>query len=244
MEFPRMFAELMGKETGFCRGKGGSMHIAEYEKGVLGANGIVGGGIPIATGAALSSQIQNDGRVTACFFGDGAMAEGAFHESVNVAALWNLPILYVCENNQYGEWTHYTGQHSVEDLSLRAKGYGIPGFRLDGMDVEEVYSAAREAVDRARSGEGPTLLVCDTYRYFGHSIGGPPIGRPEEEVEAWKQRDPINRLSAELLEAGVLSQADIDGKEEEIKSRVEEAVAFAESSAFPAPESALQDLFV
>ena len=244
MDFPRMFAELMGRETGFCRGKGGSMHIAEYAKGVIGANGIVGGGIPIATGAALSAQIQNNGQVAACFFGDGAMAEGAFHESLNIAALWKLPILYVCENNQYGEWTHYTDQHPVEDLSLRASAYGIPGHRVDGMNAIEVYEFAREAVERARQGKGASLLACDTYRYQGHSIGGPPISRPQDEIEEWKRRDPINSLDKDLTEAGALTEAEIASKNGEIEARIEEAVAFAENSSFPSPASALEDVLV
>ncbi len=244
MDLKRMYAELMGKKTGFCHGKGGSMHVADFKKGVIGANGIVGGGIPIATGAALSAQIQNDGRVCACFFGDGAVAEGMYHESLNVAGLWKLPIVYVIENNLYGEWTHYSKQHSIEDLSLSGVGYGIPGLRVDGMDVLAVYRAAVEAVQRARRGDGPTLLECVTYRYFGHSIGGPKVPRPQAEIDAYKRRDPINTLSAMLIQSGKITQQVIDGWDTDIRQEVADAVTFAEDSPFPAPEEAFEDLYV
>lgn len=244
MEFPRMFAELMGKRTGYCRGKGGSMHVADFSRGVLGANGIVGGGIPIATGAALSAQIQMNDRVVACFFGDGAMAQGAFHESLNVAALWNLPVIYVCENNLYGEWTPYTRQHSIPDLSQRALAYGMPGQRVDGMDVLAMYRAATQAIVRARRGDGPSLLECVTFRYFGHYIGDPDPGRTNDEIEKAKMRDPIAQLRHTLLASGALTDQELEQFEHELGDEIADAVAFAEQSDDPEPESAFEDLFV
>ncbi len=244
MEFPRMFAELMGKRTGYCRGKGGSMHVADFSRGVLGANGIVGGGIPIATGAALSAQIQKNDSVVACFFGDGAMAQGAFHESLNVAALWKLPVIYVCENNLYGEWTHYTRQHSIPDLSQRALAYGIPGQRVDGMDALAIYRAATQAIARARGGEGPTLLECVTFRYFGHYIGDPHPGRTDHEIENAKLRDPIDPLRQALLASGALTDRELALFELGLGNEIADAVAFAEQSDDPEPESAFEDLFV
>jgi acetoin:2,6-dichlorophenolindophenol oxidoreductase subunit alpha len=244
LAFDRMFAELMGRRTGYCHGKGGSMHIADFQLGVLGANGIVGGGLPIATGAALSAQIQQNGRIVACFFGDGAVAEGAFHESLNMAALWKLPIIFVCENNQYGEWTHYRQQHPLADLSQHAHGYGIVGQHVDGMDVGAVYAAAAEAVERARRGDGPTLLECATYRYHGHSIGGPKIDRPQAEVDEARGRDPIKGLTEYMHRAGQLSGSQLENIESDLQAEILAAVAFAESSAYPQPEEALEDLFV
>jgi pyruvate dehydrogenase E1 component alpha subunit len=220
------------------------MHVADFKKGVIGANGVVGGGIPIATGAALSAKIQKNGRVCACFFGDGAMAEGAFHESLNIAALWKLPVVYVCENNQYGEWTHYNKQHSVEDLSRRGFGYGISSCRVDGMDSVAVYNAAVDGVERARNGEGPTLIECVTYRYFGHSIGGPKVPRPQSEVDEFKKRDPIQSLGAQLIQSGRIAQEEIEALDTNIRQEINDAVSFAEISPFPAPEEALEDLFV
>ena len=244
MDIQRMFAELMGRETGYCRGKGGSMHIADFGKGIIGANGIVGGGIPIATGAAFSAQYLKNGRVCACFFGDGAVAEGTFHESLNIAALWKLPAIYVIENNQSGEWTPYTKQHPVRDLSLHATGYGIPGKNLDGMNALAVYEATTEAVARARRGEGPTLLECVTYRYHGHSIGGPKVDRPQAEVEDATRRDPIQHLTHHLLTAGTVTQAQVDAIDTALRAEIADAIRFAEQSPFPRPETALEDLFV
>ena len=244
MDIRRMFAELMGRETGYCRGKGGSMHIADFSKGIIGANGIVSGGIPIATGAALTAQVLRNGRVCACFFGDGAVAEGAFHESLNIAALWKLPVVYVIENNQYGEWTPYTKQHPVRDLSLHATGYGIPGQQVDGMNALAVYEATSAAADRARRGDGPTLLECVTYRYHGHSIGGPKIDRPKAEVEAAKARDPIQHLTQHMLATGEVIQAEADAVDAGLRAEIAEAISFAEKSAYPRPETALEDLLV
>lgn len=239
-----MFAELMGKANGTCKGKGGSMHIADFQRGVLGANGIVGGGIPIATGAALSAQIQRDGRVCVCFFGDGAMASGAFHESLNLAALWRLPVIYVCENNLYGEWSHYSTQHSVEDLSLRGIAYGIAHQRVDGMDVLAVHAAAHEAVQRARAGDGPTLLECVTYRYHGHSIGGPKIPRPAAEEADARSRDPLERLEFALRAQGVIEANWRTNHQQTIAGEIAEGLAFANAGDFPHPDDALRDLFV
>jgi len=244
MEIRRMFAELMGRETGYCHGKGGSMHIADFARGIIGANGIVGGGIPIATGAAFSAQVQKNGRICACFFGDGAVAEGVFHESLNIAALWKLPVLYIIENNQYGEWTPYTQQHAVADLSLHAVGYGIPGHRIDGMNALAVYEAAVVAAERARNGNGPTLLECVTYRYLGHSIGGPKIDRPQAEIDNAKARDPIQFLARQLLSENVLSQHQLDAIELALQTEIADAIQFAEQSPYPHPAAALEHLFV
>ncbi|NMB17044.1 MAG: thiamine pyrophosphate-dependent dehydrogenase E1 component subunit alpha, partial [Firmicutes bacterium] len=195
----KMTAELLGKATGYCKGKGGSMHIADLDLGILGANGIVGSGIPIAVGAALGSTIKGDDRVAAAFFGDGASNTGAFHEGINMAAVWKLPVVFVCENNMYAVSTSTRESLAIEGVVERAAGYGIPGVQVDGNDVLQVYEAAREAVARAREGKGPTLLECLTYRWTGHTVGDPGLYRSKEEVEAWKQKDPIPRFRDYLI---------------------------------------------
>ena len=189
-DLKRMMAELYGKETGYCKGKGGSMHIADFSIGILGANGIVGGGIPIATGTALASQYLEDGRVTVCFFGDGASNQGGFHESLNLASLWKLPVVYVCENNLYAETTPQADHQPIRDIADRAKSYNMPGVIVDGNDVFAVYEKANKAVERARAGRGPTLIECKTYRYRGHWEGDPEVYRTKEEVKEWKKRSP------------------------------------------------------
>ncbi|HVY43226.1 MAG TPA: thiamine pyrophosphate-dependent dehydrogenase E1 component subunit alpha [Hyphomicrobiaceae bacterium] len=241
----RMMAELYGREGGYCKGKGGSMHIADFGIGMLGANGIVAGGISIITGAGLAAQLEGKGRVAVSFFGDGASNAGPFHESINIAAAWKLPVIYVCENNLYAAQTSAASTHAMRDVAGRAAGYGIPGVVVDGNDVLAVYEAAREAVARARAGEGPTLLECKTYRWRAHTERkGQPDYRPKEEIEAWKKEDPIARLIKHLkAQQGQLSEEEWQQMDKEILAAIEKSVAFAEASPFPAPEKALEDVF-
>jgi pyruvate dehydrogenase E1 component alpha subunit len=233
----RMMAEFLGKETGYCRGRGGSMHIADVASGNLGANGIVAGGLPIATGVGLSIQMRRTGQICAAFFGDGAAAEGAFHESLNLAAIWSLPVVFVCENNQYAMSYPVTRAAKVARISDRAAAYGIPGVTVDGMDVRAVHTAAVDAASRARSGLGPTLLECVTYRYRGHSRSDRQRYRTREEVEVWRSRDPIARLKAELLDVGVLTAEAATRLEMEARARIDEALRFAEESPEPDPST-------
>ncbi len=238
-----MMAELYGKETGYCGGKGGSMHIADPELGNLGANGIVGAGIPIGTGAALSSQMRGAGEVCASFFGDGATAQGSFHESLNLASLWDLPFLAVVEHNKYGEMSSTEEQQSVAELTDRAESYDIPAVDVDGMDPDSVYDAASDAVERARAGDGPTLLVCDTYRFRGHHQGDSEFYRDEEEMQHWRQRDPYDNYPEKLVEDGVLTEEEHEDIRHEIEQEIEEAVEFARESDMPDPEDAYTNLF-
>jgi len=243
----KMMAELFGKATGYCRGKGGSLHIADFELGMLGANGIVGGGIPIATGAGLSAKKRHTDQVTACFFGDGATNQGTFHEAINMASTWKLPVVYVCENNGYGVTTSiYKASNVADDLSVRAKAYGIPGFKIDGNDVLEVYNTALTAVDRARKGEGPTLMVCTTCRHSGHYEGemeSAPAYRSTKEMEECKKRDPIPRFRNYLTETEGISAKVLAEIDDEVKELIEQAVLFAQDSPSPRPESATEGLF-
>lgn len=243
-DLKRMMAELYGKRTGYCKGKGGSMHIADFSIGMLGANGIVAGGIPIVTGAGLAAQLEGEGRVAVSFFGDGAASAGPFHESLNIAALWKLPMLYVCENNYYGVNMSAAEAVSVEDVADRAAAYGIPGVVVDGNDVLAVYEVAEAAVKRARAGEGPTLIECKTYRWRAHTeIKGTPDRRPLEEIEEWKQKDPIARLVGRLKELGLLTEDAWKRMDEKILQEIEQAVTFAKESPFPGLETALEDVF-
>ena len=242
-----MMAELFGKKTGYCKGKGGSMHIANFELGILGANGIVGAGLPIATGAGLAAKVRGSGEVAACFFGDGASNEGTFHESLNIASAWKLPVVYVCENNLYGEFTAGRDVTSVKDIADRARGHDMPGVVVNGNDVVEVYEATREAVDRARKGDGPTLLECKTYRWEGHVVGeeaflGKRSYRPAEEIEAWKKRCPLMSFEQRFV-PGSFSAAELEAVRTEVGRRIDEAVQFAMDSPLPAPEEALDDMF-
>ena len=242
-----MMAELFGKKTGYCKGKGGSMHIANFELGILGANGIVGAGLPIATGAGLAAKVRGSGEVAACFFGDGASNEGTFHESLNIASAWKLPVVYVCENNLYGEFTAGRDVTSVKDIADRARGHDMPGVVVNGNDVVEVYEATREAVDRARKGEGPTLLECKTYRWEGHVVGeeaflGKRSYRPADEIEAWKKRCPLMSFEQRFV-PGSFSAAELEAVRTEVGRRIDEAVQFAMDSPLPAPEEALDDMF-
>ena len=238
-----MFAELLGKATGYCKGKGGSMHIADLDLGHLGANGIVGGGMPIATGAALGCQHLGLPRVVAAFFGDGAINEGTFHESLNLAALWRLPVVFVCENNQFGMTTPLAEASAQPDLAKRAVAYNIPGVRVDGMDVCEVRRAATEAVERARAGDGPTLMAMETYRFEGHYVGDPVVYRTKQEVEAWKAKDPILRQREYLLETGLATQAELDQIQADIAREMEEGVLFALNSPDPDSSELFTDVY-
>ena len=241
----RMMAELYGRETGYCKGKGGSMHIADFDIGMLGANGIVAGGIPIVTGAGLAAQMDGNGRVAVSFFGDGASNAGPFHESINIAAKWKLPMLYVCENNLYAANTASTQTLAHQDVAARAQGYGIPGVIVDGNDILAVFEAASEAVARARADEGPTLIECKTYRWGRHTERPTqPEPRPKDEVTEWKKRDPIPRLKANLQQQqGQLTDDEWEEMDREILARIETAVRFAKSSPFPEPHAALEDVF-
>lgn len=241
-----MMAELLGKSTGYCKGKGGSMHIADFEAGNLGANGIVGGGIPIAVGAGISIQNRGTDQVVACFFGDGATNQGTFHESLNLAALWKLPVIFVCENNLYALSTPIREAVSISCISDRAIAYGMPGISLNGNDVIEVYTKTKEAVERARAGEGPTLLDCITYRFFGHFTGDPGRGityRSKAEMDHWLNRCPIKQFKELLVQEKIMTEEMEKTIWADVKSSIDEAVRFAEESPFPLPEEAAQDLF-
>jgi len=239
----RTMAEIMRKETGYCKGKGGSMHIADFSVGMLGATAVVGAGIPIATGAGLSIKLRETDQVVACFFGDGASNQGTFHEGINMSAIWKLPVLYVCENNLYAMGTRQTQIMAIRDVAKRAEAYGIPGITVDGNDALAVYKAAQEAVDRARGGEGSTLIECKTYRQKGHSRWDPAAYRPREEVEDWLRRDPIRRMRKHLLDAKCLSETEAAKIEKETEAAVEGAVEFAVASPCPKPEEALEDVY-
>ena len=234
-ELNAVMAEMFAKATGCCRGLGGSMHIADFRVGMLGANGIVAGGIPHAVGAAWSSQYLKNGRVSVAFFGDGAANEGVFHESLNLAAVWRLPVVFVCENNLYGFSTHYRRVTAVEDIAVRAGSYAMPGRVADGMDPEAVYAAAGEAVARARRGEGPSLLECKTYRFRGHSRFEPAGYRTKEELERWRARDPLPAWRARLDSEWQVPETELAEVEQAADREIGEAVAFAESSPDPAP---------
>jgi len=225
-----MMAEMFAKRTGSCRGMGGSMHLNDFDKGMLGAFGIVGAGIPIATGAALSADVRGSGQVAVSFFGDGAVNEGVFHESLNMAALWKLPVVYVCENNQYALSIKVTQSSAVPDLAARACSYGIPGKKVDGNNVIAVYQAARQAVEQARGGGGPTLLECMTYRIRGHARFESSHYRETGEVEAWKEFDPITRMRTALLQDNLASEAELDEMQAQAEAELDEAIEFAESS--------------
>jgi pyruvate dehydrogenase E1 component alpha subunit len=238
-----MMAEFFGKAIGYCRGRGGSMHIADVEGGNLGANGVVGGGIPLAPGVGLSLKMQKTDKVCLTFFGDGAANEGAFHESLNLSAIWKLPVVYVCENNQYGMSMSVKRACSVERISQRAVSYNIPGVTVDGNDLLEIYQVVREAVERARAGEGPSLIENVTYRWRGHSKSDRQRYRTREEVKEWQARDPIAGLRAKLLEAGLFSEAELDQTSAEAQQIIEDSVAFAEAAAEPDPATIMEGVY-
>ena len=243
----KMMAELCGKRTGYSKGKGGSMHICVPEIGVVGCSGIVGAGIPIASGVGLSIQYQGSDQVCVCFFGDGASNTGAFHEGVNLAALWKLPVIFVCENNLYGISVPLHKSTSVKNIAERAKAYGIPGVVVDGMDVTAVYLAVRRAVMRARRGKGPTLIECKTYRFKGHFQGDPKDGgtyRSEREYGEWRKKCPIQQLRTQLLSDNIVTEQQIRDLEAGVDQVIQGAVEFAIESPDPSPEEVLDDVFI
>jgi len=243
----KAMAELLGKSTGFCKGKGGSMHLADFSIGILGESGILGSSIPTAVGAALGSQLQGNDRVAVPFFGDGASNEGAFHESINLAAVWNLPVIFLCENNQYAVTSSFKKMVAVENIADRAAAYAIPGVLVDGQDVIAMYEAVSEAVARARAGQGPSLIEGRTYRYQDHSLGLGRIVRDsyreDAEVEEWKRRDPIDIHKALLLEQNIATQEEIDQVESEVKQQIEDAITFARESPYPEPSDLFEDMY-
>lgn len=243
MSIKALMAEMMGKASGACKGKGGSMHMTDASIGLLGANAIVGGQIPIALGAALTSQLKKTGNVAVTFFGDGATNIGAFHESMNMAAIWKLPVLFLCENNQYGEYTPLHKSTPVADLAVRAAGYGMPGEIVDGQDVEAVYAAVRAAADRARAGEGPTFIEFKTYRFRGHSRTDTGPYRPEGELEAWMQRDPITILKNRMMADGQLDETELAELQEAIQREVHSAIEWAKAEPFPDLDELNTDIY-
>ena len=236
-------AELFGKRNGLCLGRSGSMHVADRNLGILGANGIVGAGITLAGGAALSAKMRGTDQVVICFLGDGASNRGTFHEGINMAAVWQLPVVYVIENNMYAEKTRISDTYKLTNLSDRAGAFGIPDVTVDGNDVIAVYEAVQIAVERARNGEGPSLIETKTYRMHGHFEGDPQTYKPAEEVEEWKKKDPIDNFRKRLFEMNVSTEQDLEKIDSEIAEEIEEAVKFAKESPFPAPEEALEDVF-
>lgn len=239
----RMMAELLGREDGYCRGKGGSMHIADFSIGMLGANGIVGGGFGLAGGAALSAQLRGSGQVALCFFGDGAVNQGAFHEVSNLSAIWKLPLILLCENNQFAMSARVEQMVSVRDLTRRAEAYGFPGVGVDGMDVMAVHDAVAGARTRARQDEGPTLIVATCYRFVGHFSGDTQRYRTRDEIQPWLERDPIGIHQRRLVDSGLLTADAADELEQEAKRAVEAALEFAVASPWPAAEEAWEDLY-
>ena len=239
-----MAAELMGRQTGICKGKGGSMHVADVGRGMLGANGIVGGGFPLACGAALTAKVHGTDAVTICFFGDGAANQGTFHESVNLAAIWKLPVVFVCENNGYAEATTFSYHCSVDDIATRAQGYGIPGVIVDGLDALAMFAAAGEAIDRARRGDGPTLIEAKTYRFYGHEEGDAATYRTAEEVEEHRARDTLTTFGAYLTGNGIATDADLDRMRSAAQATVDAAYAAGAAAPWPDPSETLDDVYV
>jgi len=242
-EVKYMFAEFFGKEEGYCRGRGGSMHIADPATGNLGANGIVGGGLPLATGAALAIQLRKGKDVAVCFFGDGANNEGAFHESLNMAGVWKLPVIYVCENNQYGMSVSTERSTAVKNVADRAAGYGMPGVIVDGNDIAAVNEAMEAALERARNGEGPSLIECKTYRTRGHSRSDRNRYRTKEEIEEWKGKDPIPAFEAELEKYGILNTAEIEAVRAAVEAELKEAFDFAQAGTNPVVADLTRDVY-
>lgn len=238
-----MMAELFQKETGYCKGKGGSMHIADATKGILGANGIVGAGHNIAVGSGLAIQYKKTDQVCVCFFGDASTNQSTFHEALNLASVWKLPVIFVCENNGYGISVSQARHQSITDVSVRAAAYNMPGVTVDGNDVFAVYEAVGEAVARARKGQGPTLVECKTYRWRGHFEGDPTVYRPEGELENWIKKDPIPRVEKYMLENKVMTDEEIAAENTYVDGLIEEAEKFADGSSMPSLESALQDVY-
>jgi len=243
-DLKRMMAEVLGKETGYCKGKGGSMHIMDVSKGILGANGIVGAGIPIATGSAYSAKVRGTDQVTVAFFGDAASNQGNFHESINMAAAWKLPVVYICENNLYGISVDIRKVTNTKDLATRALAYDIPGIVVNGNDVLEVYRVTKEVVKRARKGKGPSLIECKTYRWKGHHLGDPGrVYRLEKETKEWMARCPIKTFRERLIKEKIASEEELNSIERDTKKIIKEALDFAIQSPYPDKKEAYEDLF-
>lgn len=238
-----MMAELFGKATGYCKGKGGSMHIADVELGILGANGIVGAGQPIAAGAAFACQYKKTDAVAVCFFGDGASNRGTFHEALNMASIWKLPLVFICENNMYGISNCQRDHMRVTDVSDRAAAYGIPGMTVDGNDVVAVYEAASEAIERARRGDGPSLVECKTWRWRGHFEGDPGAYKDPAEQAGWLKKDPIPRFEEKLLELKVATAAELEAIKNKVQAQIDAAIRFSQDSPAPSPAEALTDVY-
>ena len=243
----KAMAELLGKATGYCKGKGGSMHLADFSIGILGESGIVASALPVAVGAAMGAKMQGNDRVVVAFFGDGASNQGACHEAMNLASIWKLPVIFLCENNQYAVTTSFNESVAVENISDRAVAYNMPGVLVDGQDAMAMYEATTEAVARGRAGRGPTLMEARTYRYEDHSEGLVRIlrepYRSEEEVAAWRQRDPIDIHTAMLIEQGIATQAEVDETQAGVHAAIEDALTFARESPYPEPEDLLTDMY-
>jgi pyruvate dehydrogenase E1 component alpha subunit len=243
-QLDRMMAELFARKDGYCKGKGGSMHIADVSRNILGATGIVGDGLPIAAGVGAALKMQGKDTIMVAFFGDGSTNSGAFHEGIGLAAAWSLPVLFVCQNNQYQQSTPTRDYTRLTDIADRAKGYGIPGISVDGNDAIAVAEVAREAIEKCRKGEGPIFIVANTYRTVGHHMGDPGTSyRPKEEVEEWKKKDPIKRLRKQMVQNKMATDAELDEIEQNVLRELDEAVKFAQESPMPAPEEALEDIY-
>lgn len=242
-EMNRAMAELAAKETGYNKARGGSMHIAAPEVGMLGANGIVGAGIPIATGAAFASKYKGEDKVAVAFFGDGASSQGTFHEAINIGASFMLPVVYICENNLYGVSTRQTNVRKLTDIAERAKAYDIEGVIVDGNDVEAVREAAEKAIDKARSGGGPTLIECKTYRHYTHFLGEPDTYRTKEEVAEWMDKDPIKRYHEQLVTSQTASPEQLQNIQEQVDREVEESVRYAENSPIASPDTVFDNVY-
>jgi pyruvate dehydrogenase E1 component alpha subunit len=238
-----MMAEFIGKETGYCRGRGGSMHIADIPGGNLGATGVVGGGIPTAVGIALALQMRRSDKILLSYFGDGASNEGEFHESLNMASVWKLPVVFICDNNQYGMSMHTSRSMNIEKVSVRAASYGIPGKTVDGNDVLAVYEAVLEAGERARSGQGPSLIDCLTYRWRGHSKSDRNLYRTNQEIEEWKQKCPIKRFKNALVEAAVMTRDEVEALDQAAKTAIDRAAEEAQTFPEPSPENMEEEVY-
>jgi pyruvate dehydrogenase E1 component alpha subunit len=238
-----MMAELAARSPGYCQGRGGSLHIADFSLGILGANGIVGGGIPMATGAALGFKMRSEKRVALSFFGDGASNEGSFHEAANQAGVWKLPVIFFCENNLYGEGTAVHRCTPIEDLAIRAQSYGFPGVIVDGNDILAVYEVTKEAVARANAGDGPTFIEAKTYRHRGHYEGDPQVYRTQEEIQSWKKKDPIIQYKAKLIESGLYNDGDLEEVQGSVVLQLDDAVTYAKAAEKPVAEDALAGVY-
>jgi TPP-dependent pyruvate/acetoin dehydrogenase alpha subunit len=243
-EVKYMFAELYGRTTGYCKGKGGSMHIADFGQGIIGANGIVSGGLPIITGVGLSIKMRRTDQVAVCFFGDGATAEGGFHEALNLASLWQIPVVFVCQNNLYGLSNPWAKTAYDCDLAQRARSYHMPGACIDGMDAIAVYQSVQKAVDLARSGGGPSFIEAKTYRFLGHYVGDPALYMPPDERAVWKERDAILKLGRQLQAWGYLSEEADQQMAEDVEAELQAGIEYARSAPIPLPEEALTDVYV